>query len=677
MELVEGLPLNEYARQHGLETNQRLELIAQIGDAVQHAHERNVIHRDLKPANILVESSGQPKILDFGVARATDVDLQAVTLQTDVGQLVGTLPYMSPEQAAGDPARIGPGSDVYSLGVICYELLTGTLPYDTRGKSPIDATRIIREQEPLRLTSVHTRFRGDIETIVLNALEKDPARRYQTAAAMAEDIRRYLRHEPIQARQPSPAYRAVKFVRRHRILVSALVLAFAAILTGLGFATYGLVQARQERDRALQALALSEAVEGFFADMVNAASPRREGRDATLSNLLDKSAAELSAAKVDNAATRAVLQNAIGRTYLALHRLPEAETHLKKALDLAESSLGEHVKTMTIMHNLGEVYLELGQLDQAEALLDRSLALCRRLLGGDHQHAAHINNVLATVYSRSGRYEKAAVIYRMVLETQRQRLGPDHEQTVGAAFNLARLYVRTKKFELAEPMLQNLRETLTRLEGPASYGTLMSCDALGELYTFQKRYDEAEPNFRAAYDGFLDQLGPTNPQTNTAQQNLGFVCLELGRIDEANTILRSDAQRQRIRDGTSSEAIVSNLVYLGVRFKDAGRLQEAEAALEDAKSAATHLNPSGGIALAVIMLNLGKVRLELANYSEAEANLREALERFQNLPAKYQEKVEKVCQSLADLSARTGQPPPSDVCSLPEQDAKERDTSGS
>jgi WD40 repeat protein/predicted Ser/Thr protein kinase len=223
LELIRGEALDEYARRHALDPAARLGLLARICDAVQHAHEHGIIHRDLKPGNILVAEDGQPKVLDFGVARAADADLAISTGHTRTGQLLGTLSYMSPEQAAADPAAVDPRSDVYSLGVILFEFLAGRLPYSLERLPLPEAARVIREQEPSRLGSLDTRFRGDVETIAAKALEKDKARRYATARELAADIRRYLGQQPIRARPASALYQLRKFARRHKALVGAVL----------------------------------------------------------------------------------------------------------------------------------------------------------------------------------------------------------------------------------------------------------------------------------------------------------------------------------------------------------------------------------------------------------------------------------------------------------------------
>jgi tetratricopeptide (TPR) repeat protein/predicted Ser/Thr protein kinase len=275
MELIAGVPLDRYAREQGLDALGRLELVARVCDAVQHAHERGVIHRDLKPSNILVDEAGQPKVLDFGVARATDADLLTSVDRTRTGQVIGTLNYMSPEQVAADP-RLDRRSDVYTLGVILFELLAGRRPYPLEHLALPEAARVIRDEECVRLGSLDTRCRGDIETIAAKALEKDRDRRYPSAAELAADIRRHLRNEPIRARPPSALYQLAKFARRHKALVTTSGAFLAVVLVGGAVTAWQAVQlARAERDQAVRQAANSRDVHEALA---KAAALREQAR---------------------------------------------------------------------------------------------------------------------------------------------------------------------------------------------------------------------------------------------------------------------------------------------------------------------------------------------------------------------------------------------------------------
>lgn len=316
LELVQGAPLIDYARERRLGVRQRLELFVRICDAVQFAHQRGVIHRDLKPANILVvdatdstastpaaDTLAQPKILDFGVARLTDGDVAAVTQHTTVGELVGTVPYMRPEQAAGDPAQLDWRSDVYSLGVILFELLTGRLPLAVRDVFVHEAVRMIREDEPTPAGSIDRALRGDIETILSKALEKERERRYQSAAELAADIRRYLQEHPIAARPASASYRFRKFARRNKAMVTGTAIAFAALALGAAAAVRQAVIAERARAEEHEAARAAER-QSYRACLLAASSAERRHEVAEARRHLDSAPKSLRGWEWDHLRSR-------------------------------------------------------------------------------------------------------------------------------------------------------------------------------------------------------------------------------------------------------------------------------------------------------------------------------------------------------------------------------------
>lgn len=284
MEFIVGRPLDEYAKTTNLDLRTKLELFARICDAVQHAHQRGVIHRDLKPGNILVDETGQPKVVDFGLARVVGVDSQ-LTAHTEAGAVIGTLRYMSPEQAAGDVDAMDTRTDVYSLGLILYELLSGRPPYEIAGRALHEAVRVIREDEPARLSSANRSYGGDLEVIAAKALEKEKERRYVAAADVAADIRRFLRDEPVLAQPPSVAYQLRKFAKRHRGFVISAALVLISLITGLGISLWQAVRAERaeadalaERAVVLTALRQKEAeLKRSYDFMLNLQDPSWEG----------------------------------------------------------------------------------------------------------------------------------------------------------------------------------------------------------------------------------------------------------------------------------------------------------------------------------------------------------------------------------------------------------------
>lgn len=541
MEFIKGQPLTKFADDHDLGTRERLSLFTKVCDALQHAHQKGVIHRDLKPGNILVDSSGQPKILDFGVARAIDLDIQTTTLRTDVAQPIGTLPYMSPEQTTGDADQLDTRSDVYALGVLAYELLAGRLPYDVSRKMVHEAVRIIREEDPTPLSAVNKVFRGDLETIVAKALEKDTQRRYQSASDFAADIHRYLKDEPIVARPPSSMYLLRKFARRNRAFVAgagAVLVIMAVSLMGI---TAALQEARQQRhvaehqrDRALEAEKEARAQSTFLSDILMQASP-----DVGANSSIElREVLELAANRLDQAAypprVEASLRHTLGQTYVSLREFDKAEVHLLRERELLSSTLEpNHPRMLENAHHLAHAYIEQVRLKEAAPLLAASLEHYRATQGDDSIKTLSLMNSYANYYSQLRQGDKAEALFLATLDGVRRIRSETHPLALICKARLGLMYRLKKRYAESEEMLRQTLEGRRGRLGGEHKDTLTAMNNLGALYSDMRRYADAVPLFREALEGQRRIWGMDHYETLICQINLVRACFNNKLYDEA------------------------------------------------------------------------------------------------------------------------------------------------
>jgi serine/threonine protein kinase len=542
MELVEGEPLTRAARPWSV--RQRLEMMAQICDAVAHAHERGVVHRDLKPGNIIIEEGPggpSPKILDFGVARivaAEDADERPVTRHTRAGQLIGTLTYMSPEQAAGEADLIDTRSDVYSLGVILYELLAGRPPLDLSGATIPAAARAIAEQEPALLGTVDRGLRGDIETIVRKALEKDPARRYAGASALADDIRRHLDDLPVAARPPSAVVQIRKFSRRHRSATAAVVTVALVLTASVAGLAVLLARARLAEAGARREAIRAGAVAEFLDDMLEGIAPDvAQGMDTDLLRaILDRASARVGAYS-DHPLVDADIRTVIAASYEAAGFAALARPHAEAAFILRREALGaSHLDTIRAMIRVGEIDYELGDL---AAALDRTRDAEARALatvGEGHDVTLWAQSNIVVCTSELGRPEEVDDLSLRVLDGRRRLWGPDHPDTLlsmGVRMHL--LWDLGREAEAAKLGEETL-EARTRALGADHPETLISANNLASLYDDLGRRAEAIAMHERILDSRRRLLGPDHPATLASMNNLAaaFDGSEAG-----------DAERQR------------------------------------------------------------------------------------------------------------------------------------
>ncbi len=687
MEFVKGVPLTEYADSKRLGTRQRLELIAKVCDAVYHAHQKGVIHRDLKPSNILVteldpgpstqhaapSTSALPKILDFGVARATDSDIQQTTMQTDVGQLIGTVPYMSPEQVTGDPNELDTRSDVYALGVIAYELLAGRLPHDLRRKMIHEAARIIREEEPTPLSSINRTLRGDVDTIIAKALEKEKTRRYQSAESLASDIRRYLKDEPIAARPASTWYQASKFAKRNKGLVTGLAAAFVLLIAGVIGTSIGLSQAveardaeaaarkeadtqrdaavaartaeerqrklaEEQRDRAVKAEAETnerakelKLVSDFQAGMLEQVDPTEAGIRLTR-DVNERFAEALKKLHVPEDQQKARV-DAFRQEWLRVNATDAAlalidETILKPAVATLDKEFKEQpVVDAQLRQTLAERYRKLGLYDAAYPLQKSALATRRRVLREEHPDTlTSINNMGALLWSQ-GKLAESEPYYREALEKSRRVLGEEHPNTLSFINNMGVLLHSQGKLAEAEPYWREALEKRRSVLGEEHPDTLDSVHSMGVLLQAQGKLAEAEPYCREDLDKSRRVLGEEHPHTLASINNMGNLLQAQGKLAEAALYFREALQKRRRVLGEEHPDTIVSIHNMGLLLWPQSKFTEAEPywreALEKSRRVLGEEHPSTLLSIH----NMGALLYSQGKFAEAEPYWREALEK--------------------------------------------------
>ena len=576
MEFIRGEPLLEYADAYQLNTRQRLDLIARVCDAVHHAHQRGIIHRDIKPGNILVDDTGQPKVLDFGIARATDSDAR-ITHQTDLGQIVGTLAYMSPEQVLADPLELDTRSDVYSLGVVLYQMLARRLPYNVSARLP-EAARTIQVQEPAPLSTISGAYRGDIETIVGKALEKDKTQRYASAAELAADIRRYLHDEPIMARPASTIYQLQKFARRHKALVLGIMAVFVVLLAGI-------IVSIREAARANREAATSRAISDFLQkDLLAQASAANQARpdtkpdpDLKVRTALDRAAARISGRFDKQPEIEGAIRDTIGQTYMDLGLYPEARIQFERALDLQRRVLGpKNPETLKTLNRIGYSAFLQGKYPEAEALLRQTLEMQRRVLGTEHRDTLSSLDALADVYWRQSKYPEAEALYSEVLSVQRRLLGPEHPDTLESMHDIAIVYFERGKYEQAEALESQTLEIRRRVLGPEHPQTLASMDNLASVYYAQGKYAQAEALEGLTLEIRRRVLGPEHPQTLMSMSNLASVYDSEGKYAAAETLHSQSLEITRRIFGPENSDTLMSMNNLANVYVAQGKFQRAE-----------------------------------------------------------------------------------------------------
>ncbi len=662
MEYVPGAKsIIDYAQSRNLSTRERLELFRQVCDAVGHGHQKGVIHRDLKPSNILVDSSGQPKIIDFGVARSTDSDLSVTTMQTDIGQLIGTVQYMSPEQCNADPHDLDTRSDVYALGVVLYELLTGDLPYDIRQCAIHEAVRVIQEDVPPRPSSVDKALRGDIETIVLTSIEKDRERRYQSAPDLASDIERYLSNQPIEATPPSTYYRFRKFIRRNRTVVAAATIVVLALAGGTIGTTTGMIRAVQERDRAELAAQIAQETNDFLNnDLLAQADPENRGRRVTVREVIDIASERISGRFVDQPLVEASIRQTLGKAYHGLGDVDLALPHLREAIRIRERELGPESREALEAHSEHAALLETTmKWADAEAELRAALALAKKSLGETDPLTLKLTRQLAASLGDQGQNERAAeILEQLIVLHHVDDDSPQEDQLarIETMLSLAETYRIMGEQARAEAIYHDVIDAYQiayRVEHPR---TLNAMNNLGLVLWEQDRLEEAEQMFRETLDGRIRALGEMHLTTARTFDNLGMILSEQGEFDEAERLQRRALSilEQILGPGSPDTIICEN--NLADTVVGLGRIAEAETIMADVVSRARIALPAGHWHLGVYLKSHAETLIPLERYDDALVSLNEAYEiQFAAFGADHK-RTQDVIRVLVDCYSQWGKP---------------------
>jgi len=610
MEYITGVPITEYCDRHKLTLRQRLELFVQVCDGVQHAHQKAIIHRDLKPSNILVsEVDGKPvpRIIDFGVAKAISQPLTAETLFTRVGAILGTPAYMSPEQAGSSGADVDTRTDVYSLGVILYELLVGVRPLDFHNLAFDEILRRLREEEALRpSTKLRTlgdrsggtadergsdppalarQLLGDLDAISLKALAKDRVRRYGTPSELAADIERYLHHEAVLAVPPSVAYQARKFARRYRGPLATACAFVLVLIVAAGISIWQSVRATRQRDRADREAAVAQAVNDFLQNdlLAQASAATQSGARAKpdphleVRTALDRAAVRIARRFDRQPAVEAAIRDTIGQTYLDLGLYPEARAQFGRALELHRRVLGaENPNTLKTLSRLGWTVFLQGRYAEAATLLGQALQISRRVLGPENPDTLLSMSNLANVYWAQGKYPEAEALHGQILEIRRRVLGPEHRDTLGSMNNLANVYALEGKYAQAELLHSQTLEIRRRLLGAEHPDTLSSMNNLANVYKDQGKRAQAGVLYNQALEIKRRVLGPAHPSTLISMNNLAETYAGQGQYKQAEDLLSRTLEiRQRALGPEHPDTLRSSLSLAEVYAAD-GKYAQAE-----------------------------------------------------------------------------------------------------
>jgi eukaryotic-like serine/threonine-protein kinase len=669
MEYIDGLLLTRYCDERRLDTPQRLQLFLDVCDAVRYAHQHLVIHRDLKPSNILVTPDGRARLLDFGIAKLLHPDAAAGDTQTATGGWFLTLGYAAPEQVRNQ--RITTATDVYALGVVLYELLTGHRPYRVEGLGPAEAERVICEELPKRPSTSVTRaaeirhrdgttervtpetlgetrrtpparlrreLAGDLDNIVLRALAKEPEERYPSVEALLDDLQRYLAGLPVRARPATASYRARKFVRRHWRAVGAVVLLVLALTGGIVGTTWQARRAEAQAQVAALEAAKAEQVSAFLAGIFENTDPdRTRGEDITARALLERAADRIGFELGDQPAVQAQMLMLIGESYkkLGLHR--QALQLVERALAVRRGLYGaEHPEVAASLHEKGVLLYLAGEYDTAEPPLREALALRRKLLGTDHADVALSLTHVAELQRRRGSFPEAIALQREAVAIRQRVFGEESQSTGEALHNLAVFLRAGGQDEEVESLYRRSLAIQRRALGEEHSEVAVALGNLALLLAAKGQYEEAEQLQRQALAIQLTLFGEDHTATIGSLNSLATLLVQRGEFEEAESLFRKVLEQWERRGEGEHPYAMGTLNNLAVTLRDQGLTEEAATLLQRVLEVwRRQLGPEHPN-VASAQGHLARAYLDLGDAARAERLARDALAiAHRSLPASH------------------------------------------
>lgn len=699
MQYVNGLSISSWVSEHDSSLIQRLELFQQVCNVVRFAHTNLIVHRDLKPDNILVTENGVVKILDFGIARLLDdVPSQKENLLTQTVLRMFSLNYAAPEQITGEP--ITTATDVYALGLLFFELLTDTYPFDIEGKNQAQVEQVVRHNDPATPSTVASRWkselRGDLDAIVLKALRKEPDQRYENAGQMADDIARYRSNLPVYARGDAFRYRAGKFYKRNR---EKLFAAMAVLIGIIALVTYSTIRITTERNEAQIQARRTGQISDFLISLFEASDPRQAlGDTVTALELLERGSVNIRETLQNEPEIKASLLEVLGTVYQNMGQYEKAQSQFEEALNLrhkvidafhpdiarnlneiastllyrgkrdrAREFLAEALKVhlhsnkpdypdfASTLNNLAFIYLQKNELDSAEIMLRRAIAIREKHMDDDPPKLATNLDGLAITLERKGEDKEAEKLYRKALEIRQKNLAANHPDVARSLNNLAGFLVRQGDTENAEPLYRQALFIWRKVLGDEHPDVAKAINNLGSVLEKQGCIVDAEPLYRESLSIKLKAFGAEHASVATSLNNLGLLLRKKGEFEASEPLLKESLRiRRKAFNNQPHPQIALGLHSLASLYEDMAKYKEAVALYGEELTMRNAVHPVDNQKIALVKLGVGSCLAELRHFEEAEPLLLECYAELQIL--KDEESIELVRQKLSELYTAWGKP---------------------